>query len=287
MKNGESRIAKDRFLNCHTAQIGAVRIGSSEPLALIAGPCVIESPDHTLRLAKALKQTCESLNLPFVFKASFDKANRSSINSFRGPRIKEGLRILGEVRKELGVPVLSDIHVPEQAPVAGEVLDCVQIPAFLCRQTDLITAAAKTGRCVNVKKGQFMSPEEMSNVVAKLTESGCDNFTFTERGTFFGYNRLVNDMTAIEKMKAYAPVVFDATHSCQLPGAGGTQSGGQRQYIGTLAAAGIAAGADAIFMEVHDNPDHAKSDPATVYPLDQLPALLRRLLRIAEAVRSA
>lgn len=274
-------------MNCDTAQIGTVRIGSSEPLALIAGPCVIESSEHTLRLAKALKQTCESLNLPFVFKASFDKANRSSIKSFRGPRIKEGLRILGEVRKELGVPVLSDIHVPEQAPAAGEVLDCVQIPAFLCRQTDLITAAAKTGRCVNVKKGQFMSPEEMSNVAAKLTESGCDNFTFTERGTFFGYNRLVNDMTAVEKMKAYAPVVFDATHSCQLPGGGGTQSGGQRQYLGTLAAAGIAAGADAIFMEVHDDPDHAKSDPATVYPLDQLHALLRRLRRIAEAVRSA
>jgi 2-dehydro-3-deoxyphosphooctonate aldolase (KDO 8-P synthase) len=273
-------------VNRRIAQIGSVRIGSEAPLALIAGPCVIESADHTLRLAEAIKQICAGIRLPFVFKASFDKANRSNIKSYRGPGIDEGLRILGNVRSELGIPVLSDIHTPEQAPAAGEVLDCVQVPAFLCRQTDLLVAAAATGRCVNVKKGQFMSPEEMSNVAGKLTESGCDNFIFTERGTFFGYNRLVNDMTAIERMKTYAPVVFDATHSCQLPGGAGTQSGGQRQYVGTLAAAGIAAGADALFMEVHDNPERAKSDPATVYPLDQLPSLLGRLLRIAEAVRS-
>ncbi len=262
-------------------------IGSGTPLALIAGPCVIESEEHALRMAGAIKDICVALRLPFVFKSSYDKANRSSIKSFRGPGLEAGLAILGKVKKTLDVPVLSDIHTPDQAPAAGEVLDCVQVPAFLCRQTDLIVAAGRTGRCVNVKKGQFMSPEEMGNVGSKLGEAGCDNFTFTDRGTFFGYNRLVNDMTSIARMQAFAPVVFDATHSCQLPGAAGTQSGGQRQFVSTLAAAGVAAGADVVFIEVHDDPDNAKSDPATVYPLDQLRPLLERLMRIAEAVRGA
>jgi len=265
------------------ARIGRVEIGQAAPLALIAGPCVIESPEHTLRMAGAIRDICSSLKIPFVFKASFDKANRSSVRSFRGPGLEEGLCILGAVRKQLDVPVLSDIHEASQAKPAGEVLDCLQIPAFLCRQTDLLVAAAATGRCVNVKKGQFLSPEEMKNVADKLREGGCDNFAFTERGTFFGYHRLVNDMTAIPRMQVYAPVVFDATHSCQQPGAAGTQSGGERQYVGTLAAAAIAAGADAIFMEVHDRPDQAKSDPATVYPLDQLRSILERLLRIRAA----
>jgi 2-dehydro-3-deoxyphosphooctonate aldolase (KDO 8-P synthase) len=247
---------------------------------------VIESRAHTLQLAAAIRNICAGHTIPLVFKASFDKANRSSVHSFRGPGLEEGLSILCAVRREIDVPVLTDIHVPDQAAAAGEAVDCVQIPAFLCRQTDLLAAAARTGRCVNVKKGQFMSPEELKNVCVKLHESGGDNFMLTERGTFFGYNRLVNDMTAIDRMKAFAPVVFDATHSCQLPGGSGTQSGGQRQYVGTLAAAAIAAGADALFMEVHDDPDHAKSDPATVYPLDGLDALLERLERIAEAVRS-
>jgi len=272
-------------VKCEKAQIGSIVFGDGKPLALIAGPCVIESEDHTLQLAGAIKQICESLRLPVVFKASFDKANRSSVDSFRGPGIEKGLAILGKVRREIGIPVLSDIHEPMQAVSAGEVLDCIQIPAFLCRQTDLLVAAARTGRCVNVKKGQFMSPEEMGNVVGKLREAGCDNHALTERGTFFGYNRLVNDMTAIEKMRSLAPVVFDATHSCQFPGGAGKLSGGQRQYVGTLAAAAIAAGADALFLEVHDNPDQAKSDPATVFPLDQLESLLKRLLRIAEVVR--
>ena len=275
-----------RAVKCERARIGPVVFGGGEPLALIAGPCVIETEAHTLQLAQALKRTSEVLRMPLVFKASFDKANRSSIDSFRGPGLDEGLAILGKVRSEVDVPVLSDIHDPGQAPAAGEVLDCVQVPAFLCRQTDLLAAAAGTGRCVNVKKGQFMSPEEMDNVVGKLRESGCDNFTLTERGTFFGYHRLVNDMTAIARMQAMAPVVFDATHSCQLPGAAGTQSGGQRQFVGTLAAAAVAAGADALFLEVHNDPDHAKSDPATVYPLDGLELLLRRLLRIAEVLRA-
>lgn len=270
---------------CKCASIGSIAIGQGQPLALIAGPCVIESRDHTLHLATAIRDICAKRNIPYVFKASFDKANRSSFDSFRGPGIEQGLEILGRVKADVGVGVLSDIHLPEQAGRAGETLDCVQVPAFLCRQTDLIVAAAGTKRCVNVKKGQFMSPEEMGNIADKLTEAGCNNFMLTERGTFFGYNRLVNDMTAIEKMQAYAPVVFDATHSCQLPGGAGTMSGGQRQYVGTLAAAAVAAGADALFMEVHDRPDRAKSDPATVFPLDQLPTLLDRLLRIAEAVR--
>ncbi len=268
-----------------TAEVRGIPIGAQAPLALIAGPCVIESQDHTLRMAEAIHRICNELGLPLIFKASYDKANRSSITSFRGPGLSEGLRILGKVRDEVGVPVLSDIHVPAQAREAGEVLDCVQIPAFLCRQTDLLSAAAGTGRCVNVKKGQFLSPEEMSNVAVKLRESGCDNFLFTERGTFFGYNRLVNDMTSIERMGAFAPVVFDATHSCQQPGGAGTRSGGQRQYVGLLASAAVAAGADAIFMEVHDDPASAKSDPATVYPLDKLRSLLERFLRISETVR--
>ena len=270
-----------------TARIGEPPIGDGAPLILIAGPCVIESQDHTLRLASAISDVCAALSLPLVFKASFDKANRSSIDSFRGPGIDEGLATLRAVRNEVGVPVLSDIHTPEQARPAGEVLDGLQIPAFLCRQTDLLIAAARTGRCVNVKKGQFMSPEEMGNVAGKLRESGCDNFALTERGTFFGYNRLVNDMTAIPRMQAFAPVIFDATHSCQLPGGAGTQSGGQREYVGTLATAAVAAGCDALFMEVHDDPDRAKSDAATVYPLDQLRHVLERVLRVFEAVKKA
>ena len=273
-------------MQCKQARMGPVHIGGGAPLALVAGPCVIESEEHTLRLAEAIKTVCSGLRLPFVFKASFDKANRSSINSFRGPGIDAGLAILAKVRKTLDVPIVSDIHLPDQAAPAGEVLDCLQIPAFLCRQTDLLTAAGRTGRCVNVKKGQFMSPEEMANVAAKLGDSGCDNFLLTERGTFFGYNRLVNDMTAIPKMQKYAPVMFDATHSCQLPGAAGTSSGGQSQYIGTLASAAVSTGVDALFMEVHDNPDHAKSDPATVFPLDRLEPLLERLMRLAGAVRA-
>jgi len=271
--------------NHRLARIAEMRIGPGHPLALIAGPCVIESQDHTLKLAEAIKKICAPFELPVVFKASFDKANRSSIASFRGPGLDEGLRILDRVRRETGLPVLSDIHLPEQAPAAGDVLDCVQIPAFLCRQTDLLIAASKTGKCVNVKKGQFMAPEEMKNVADKLRESGCDNFMFTERGTFFGYHRLVNDMTAVPKMQAYAPVVFDATHSCQFPGGAGTHSGGQRDYAGLLAAAAVASGADALFMEVHNDPPRARSDPATVFPLNELATLLERITKIAGAVR--
>jgi len=267
----------------HSASIGSIYIGSGEALAVIAGPCVIESRDHTLRMAERINEICKKRDVRLIFKASFDKANRTSIHSFRGPGLHTGLEILGAVRREFGVPVLSDIHCPDQAMAAGEALDCLQIPAFLCRQTDLLVAAAATKRCVNVKKGQFVSPEEMSNVAVKLRESGCDNYLFTERGTVFGYQRLVNDMTAVPIMQQWAPVVFDATHSCQLPGGAGTQSGGLRQFIPTLALAGVAAGADALFLEVHDDPEHAKSDAATQYPLAQLDDLLVRVMRVAEA----
>jgi 2-dehydro-3-deoxyphosphooctonate aldolase (KDO 8-P synthase) len=245
---------------------------------------VIESRDHTLRLAEAIAGICRELDFPLVFKASFDKANRSGIGSFRGPGLTDGLATLDEVRRLTGLPVLTDVHLPEQAEPVGKVVDCVQVPAFLCRQTDLLVAAGRNAPCVNVKKGQFMSPEEMANVVEKIRSTGNRNVLLTERGTFFGYNRLVNDLTALPRMRRYAPVVFDATHSCQLPGAGGDLSGGQRQYVPTLALAAIAAGADALFLEVHDQPDHAKSDPATVWPLDQLNDLLGRVRRVVDAV---
>jgi 2-dehydro-3-deoxyphosphooctonate aldolase (KDO 8-P synthase) len=243
---------------------------------------VIESRDHTLRLAEAIAGLCRPRQIPFVFKASFDKANRSSIDSYRGPGLTDGLAVLAEVRRELDLPVLSDVHLPEQATPAGQVLDCVQVPAFLCRQTDLILAAAATGKCVNLKKGQFMSPEEMGQAAGKVRSAGNENVLLTERGTFFGYNRLVNDFTAIPRMQQFAPVVFDATHSCQQPGGAGTQSGGDRRYVPTLALAAIAAGTDAVFLEVHDDPDQAKSDPATVFPLDQLGDLLDRFRRVAD-----
>jgi 2-dehydro-3-deoxyphosphooctonate aldolase (KDO 8-P synthase) len=264
--------------------IGGVRIGPGCPLALIAGPCVIESHEHTLRMAEGIKTVTDRLGIPLIFKASFDKANRSSISSFRGPGLEPGLAILSDIHMTLGVPVTSDIHETEQAAPAGQVLDLLQVPAFLCRQTDLLIAIAQTGRVVNIKKGQFISPEEMRLAVEKVRESGAGGVLLTERGTFFGYGRLVNDMTCIPRMMAYAPVVFDATHSCQLPGQGGTHSGGQREMVPTVARAGIAAGAHALFLEVHDHPDKAKSDAATVCPLSKLASLLESCLRVAEAV---
>ena len=267
------------------ANIGSVSVGSGVPLALIAGPCVIESREHTLRMAEELAKIAGRLEVPFVFKASYDKANRSSVDGFRGLGTAGGLAILSEVRRELGVPVLTDIHLPEQASSAAEVADCIQVPAFLCRQTDLLIAAGKTGSCVNVKKGQFMSPEEMGNVVGKVASTGNRNVLLTERGTFFGYNRLVNDMTSLAQMKRFAPTVFDATHSCQLPGGMGHQSGGRREFVGVLAKSAVAAGADALFMEVHDDPDHAQSDAATQYPLGEFENLLATCLRVASVVR--
>ncbi len=264
------------------AKIGPLLIGPGQPLLLIAGPCVIESLDHCLRVGARIAAIARRLGLPYVFKASYDKANRSSVHSFRGPGLDEGLRILERVQTELGTPVLSDVHDPAQAEAAGRILDGVQIPAFLCRQTDLLLAAGRTGRCINIKKGQFLAPEKMQLAVEKVRETGNPNVLVTERGTFFGYERLVNDMTGLGIMREFAPVVFDATHSVQYPGGAGNVTGGRREFIPLLARAAVAAGTDGLFMEVHDDPDHAKSDAATVWPLDKLEALLSSLMRIRE-----
>jgi 2-dehydro-3-deoxyphosphooctonate aldolase (KDO 8-P synthase) len=269
-----------------TSRIGDISIGRGQGLALIGGPCVIESLEHCLSLGAAIRDTCAEVGVPYIFKASFDKANRSSIKSYRGPGLEDGLEILAEVKTSLKVPVLSDIHEPSQAATAGKVLDSIQIPAFLSRQTDLLVAAAKTGRNVNIKKGQFLSPEECRLAVQKVAETGNDNVLLTERGTFFGYNRLVNDMTSIPRMQRFAPVVYDATHSCQLPGGGGEQSAGNREFIEPLALAAMAAGADALFLEIHDDPEHAKSDSATVLPLKELKKLLIKCKTISEIARA-
>jgi 2-dehydro-3-deoxyphosphooctonate aldolase (KDO 8-P synthase) len=253
-------------------------------LGLISGPCVIESRDHCLRLAEAIAREARAVGFPFVFKASYDKANRTSGASFRGPGVDEGLAILAAVRSEVGVPVLTDIHSPEQAAVAGEVVDVLQIPAFLCRQTDLIVAAAATGLPVNVKKGQFLAPWDMANVTDKAAESGNRRLLVTERGVSFGYNNLVVDIRGLCVLAEQGyPVVLDVTHSLQLPGGEGHRTGGQPEFAAPLAAAGVAAGVDALFVEAHDDPPRALSDATTQLPLAQLPSLLRRVARIREA----
>ena len=265
--------------------VGDIAIGQGRPLALIAGPCVIESRDAVLALAEDLRELAASRSIPFIFKASFDKANRSSIDSYRGPGPDEGLRILSEVREAVGVPVLSDIHQPGQAAAAAEVLDVLQIPAFLCRQTDLIVAAAGTGRPLNIKKGQFMAPADMKNVLDKARHAGNDQVMLTERGASFGYNTLVVDMRSIPIMQSLGvPVVFDATHSTQQPGGPGTQSGGEREMALPLARAAVAVGCDALFFEVHEDPDKALSDAATMIPLAWMPEILDALLRIRGAL---
>ncbi|GMU84442.1 MAG: 2-dehydro-3-deoxyphosphooctonate aldolase [Planctomycetota bacterium] len=260
--------------------VGPYFSGRGRPLLLIAGPCVIESLEHCLRLGERIAAVAKAVGLPYVFKASFDKANRSSVHSFRGPGLDEGLKILGRVKRELGVPVLSDVHEPAQAGPAAEVLDCLQIPAFLCRQTDLLLACGRAGRAVNIKKGQFLAPEKMKLAAEKVRETGNANVLLTERGTTFGYERLVNDMSGLAIMRQFAPVVFDATHSVQHPGSSGTTTGGAREYIPLLARAAVAAGVDALFLEVHDDPAHAKSDAATVWPLEKLEPLLRACAEI-------
>lgn len=269
------------------ARIGPHEIGIGKPLLLIAGPCVIESREHCLSLGERISAIARRAGVNYVFKASFDKANRSSGDSFRGPGLESGLAILHRVRETLGVPVLSDIHEPGQADAAGRVLDCVQIPAFLCRQTDLLLAAARTGKCVNVKKGQFLAPEKMRLAAEKVRSAGNRNVLLTDRGTFFGYERLVNDMTGLEVMRGIAPVVFDATHSVQYPGGAGSVTGGRREYIPLLARAAVAAGIDGLFLEVHDDPSSAKSDAATVWPLEQLEPLLSICLKVRAAVEHA
>ncbi len=258
---------------------------SSDRLFLIAGPCVIESADLCRRVAEHMKAAADRLGIPYVFKASCDKANRTSGASFRGPGMEEGLRILAEVREALGVPVLSDVHTAEQATAAGEVLDCLQVPAFLCRQTDLVQAAARTGKAVNLKKGQFLAPWDMANVVAKAEEVGAADILVTERGASFGYNRLVADMAGLAALAAIGcPVVFDATHSAQQPGGLGTATGGNRETAEVLARAAVAAGADGLFLEVHPDPDNAKSDGPNSIRLDRAEAVLETCLAVYEAV---
>lgn len=267
-----------------SVDVGPFRIGRGEPLALIAGPCVIESAEHCLRIAEGVATICRALGIHYVFKCSFDKANRTSVHGFRGPGLEAGLATLADVRRKTGLPVLTDIHEASQAGPVGEVCDVIQIPAFLCRQTDLLAAAGRAGKPVNVKKGQFMSAEQMGQAVEKIRSVGNRRVLLTDRGTFFGYGRLVNDFTCIPVMQQFAPVVFDATHSCQIPGGLGDQSGGLRQFVPLLARAGVAAGADALFIEVHDRPADAKSDAATVYPLQELKDLLTSCVRIRESV---
>ena len=268
-------------------QLDNVRVGSGT-LFLIAGPCVIESEDHAIRMAEIIKGVTRSLNFPFIFKASYDKANRTSLKSFRGPGLKEGLRILRKVKDEVQVPILTDVHEAADVPTAAEVADILQIPAFLCRQTDLIVAAALTERVVNVKKGQFVSPWDMKHVVEKCRSAGNERIFVTERGASFGYNNLVVDMRSLAIMRNFAPVVFDATHSVQLPStqSDGDQavSGGQPEFIPLLARAAVAAGVDGVFMEVHDNPKEAKSDGANALESTKLRGVLKELLAVQKGV---
>lgn len=262
-------------------------IGDGQPLALIGGPCVIESEDFTLKMAEAIRQICDQLKISFIFKSSFDKANRTSISSFRGQPLEEGLRILQRVKDEVGVPVLTDIHESTQAATVAEVVDILQIPAFLCRQTDLLLAAAATDRAINVKKGQFLAPWDMENVVKKLESGGATNILLTERGSSFGYNTLVVDFRSLSQMREFGhPVVFDATHSVQMPGGKGTQSGGQREFVPYLARAAAAVGIDALFMEIHENPDIAKSDGPNMVPLAHLEDVLRQVLSVRSALEA-
>ena len=265
--------------------IGDVSFGAGAPFALIAGPCVIESREHALRHADRIARVCREQAVPFVFKSSFDKANRTSGQSFRGIGQDEGLAILTQVRREIGVPVLTDVHSEAQVGPAAEVVDCLQIPAFLCRQTDLLVAAARTGRTVNVKKGQFLAPEDVKNITDKVRAAGNDKVLITERGASFGYHTLVVDFTGFPTMRAFgAPLVFDATHSVQRPGGRGTATGGDRTKVPYLARAAVACGIDGLFLEVHEDPDQAPSDGPNMLRLDDLPLLLRQLRAIATAL---
>ena len=256
--------------------LGNLRIGGGAPLAVIAGPCVIESKESALRHAAALKEKADRVGVAYIFKSSYDKANRSSLGSFRGPGLEKGLEILAAVKDKIGAPILTDVHEIDQVGAVKEVADVLQIPAFLCRQTDFVLAVAKSGRVVNIKKGQFLAPWDMRNIVEKISSTGNDKILLTERGASFGYNNLVSDMRSLVVLRELGyPVVFDATHSLQLPGGLGHASGGERKYIPALARAGVAAGVDALFMEVHEDPDHAKSDGPNSLDLKDFEGLLR------------
>jgi 2-dehydro-3-deoxyphosphooctonate aldolase (KDO 8-P synthase) len=268
--------------------VGDLAIGGGRPLALVAGPCVIESEEHATGLAGLLAAIAARLGVPLIFKASYDKANRTSGRSFRGPGLDDGLRVLAAIKSRFGVPILTDVHEAAQAARAAEVADILQIPALLSRQTDLIVAAARTGRVVNIKKGQFLSPEDMRHAVAKVLDAGNPRVLVTERGTSFGYHNLVVDMRALPAMRALGvPVIFDVTHSLQLPGGGDGVSAGQAEYIEPLASAGVAAGVDGVFFEVHDDPPRARSDAQNALRLDRLEPLLRRLMAIDAVVKNA
>ena len=267
-------------------EVGPHLIGGQNSLVLIAGPCVIESEKIAMEIAEKLKRITGDLHVPFIFKASYDKANRTSINSFRGPGLSDGLKILQKIKTELDLPILSDVHKEEEIDPAAEVLDILQIPAFLCRQTDLLVKAAKTGKPINVKKGQFLAPWDMKNIVVKLEESGNSNILLTERGTTFGYNNLVVDMRSLVLMRDYnCPVIFDATHSLQQPGGQGTTSGGQSEMVPDLARGAVAVGCDALFMEIHTDPSKALSDGPNMLQIDMLPELLEQLVTLDQIVK--
>ena len=266
--------------------IGNLSIGDRQPLVFIAGPCVIEDSEGCLRLAERLKTIFLAKKVPFVFKASYDKANRTSINSYRGPGIKEGIKILADIKKRFNIPILSDVHEKDDVAMVAETLDIIQIPAFLCRQTDLIIAAAKTGKPINVKKGQFLAPWDMKAVIEKIRSVGNEKTLLTERGTCFGYNNLVSDMRSLVIMRELGyPVIFDATHSVQLPGGGGNVSGGERNMVVPLARAAVATGCDGLFLEVHEFPEKALSDAATMLSIDDLPGLIEQVVEIHKVVQ--
>lgn len=268
-----------------TPQRIPLQVGHGQPLLLIGGPCALESEELARRIAGTMQEICAKLNLSYVFKASFDKANRTSLDSYRGPGMSEGLAILSRLREELAVPVVSDIHEASQAKEASHVLDIIQIPAFLCRQTDILSAASATGKVINLKKGQFVSPWDMENAVRKIRGSGTSEVMLVERGTTFGYNNLVVDMRGLPIMRSFnCPVIYDATHSVQLPGGAGGSSGGQREFIAPLTRAAVAAGIDGIFMEIHPDPAKALCDGPNSMPLDSMEAFLRHIVRIRQAV---
>jgi 2-dehydro-3-deoxyphosphooctonate aldolase (KDO 8-P synthase) len=266
--------------------IGKIRVGGQSPLFVIAGPCVIESEGHAVSIAERLKSAAEELSLPLIFKASYDKANRTSVSSYRGPGLDEGLRILARIKQQTSLPLLTDVHEVAHIPRAAEVCDVLQIPAFLSRQTDLLIAAGRSGRVVNIKKGQFLSPQEIGNAAAKVASTGNDKIILTERGTSFGYQNLIVDMRSFPIMRKFGyPIVFDVTHSVQLPGGEGKSSGGQPEFIEPLARAGAAVGVDGVFLEVHDNPAKALSDGTNALPLDQFRPLMRKLQTLGTLTR--
>src|SRR6266545_1858406 len=285
---GQDDVQPDLIPNA-IVEVGEARFGNTLPLALIAGPCALESRAHALEMALALKEIAGRTSVGLVYKTSFDKANRTSANSARGVGLDQALPIFAEIRDALGVPVLTDVHEPEQCARAAEVVDILQIPAFLCRQTDLLIAAAKTGRVINVKKGQFLAPWDMANVIAKITGAGNPNVLLTERGASFGYNTLVSDMRALPILARTtgAPVIFDATHSVQQPGGQGTSSGGEREFVPVLACAAVAVGVAGVFIETHENPDQAPSDGPTMLPLKQMDGLLGRLIEFDRLAKNS